>query len=263
MNERCSIRGFGRRLTLLLGLIALLLGVLAPPRAALAHALDEYGPATYITVAPTQIMVELNLTPGVLVAPQVLMELDPDGDQQIGAADGEAYVDAVLSNVALHVDGQPLALHVTNIEMPPHLNIQTGYGTIRIFAAVTLGDGMTGTHQIAYKNNFAPTGAVYQVNAFVDKGAGITLGKQHRNSIQQSMTVDYAIGGAALATPAPMARQPPPQPPRRLVRQAWRRRRELRSKRSSCWPTCLRRHSHRGCCCWDWHWPRCLADCTR
>ena len=37
------------------------------------------------------------------------------------------------SSVVLQVDGKPLALTVTKIEMPTYLNIQAGYGTIRIF----------------------------------------------------------------------------------------------------------------------------------
>jgi nickel/cobalt transporter (NicO) family protein len=180
-----------------LGLLAILLAVLAPPAVALAHPLDVYLQATYITVAPTQIVVELDLTPGMLVAPQVLPELDTNGDQQISDAEGRAYVDAVLGNVVLQVDGQSLALAVTKIDMPPYLNIQAGYGTIRVFTAATLADGMTGTHQIAYTNKYAPTGSAYQVNAFVDDGVPVTLGTRNRDDIQQSVTVDYAIGGSA------------------------------------------------------------------
>lgn len=218
MNKTRSIRRHGWRPTLLLGLISLLLGVLIPPQAALAHSLDEYLHATYITVGPTQIVVELNLSPGVLVAPAVLAELDPDGDQQIADAAAQTYVDSVLSKVLLQLDGKLLALQITAIEVPPYLNIQTGYGTLRISAVAALANGLTGTHQIAYTNNFAPAGSIYQVNTFVDKGvamtqeasarSAITLGRQNRDSIQQSLTVDYAIGGAALATVVPAATVP-------------------------------------------------------
>lgn len=203
MNQPGSIRRRLLRPTLLLGLLALLLGVLASPRAALAHPADVYLQATYITVAPTEIVVELDLSPGVLLAPQVLPQLDPDGDGQISDAEGRAYVDDILARVVLQVDGAPLALAVTTIEMPPYLNLQTGYGTIRVFTTATLAAGMAGTHQISYTNTFAPTGSAYQVNAFVDKGVAITLGKQNRDSIQQSMTLDYAIGSAAPAATAP------------------------------------------------------------
>jgi nickel/cobalt exporter len=204
VNAPRSVR---RRILLLglLGLLALLLALPAPPQAALAHPLDVYLQATYITVAPTQIVVELDLSPGVLVAPQILPALDTDGDQEIADAEGRAYADAVLSNVVLNVDGQPLALAVTNTDMPPYLTIQAGYGTIRIFTIAALADGMAGTHSISYRNNYAPTGSAYQVNAFVDKGAPIALGKQNRDSIQQSMTMDYAIGSVAPATAAPAA----------------------------------------------------------
>ena len=205
MNEPRSIRRRGLRPILLLGLIALLLGLLAPPMAALAHPLDVYLQATYITVAPTQIVVELDLSPGVLVAPQVLPQLDTDADQQISDAESQVYVDAMLRNVVLQVDGKPLALAVTKVDMPSYLTIQAGYGTIRIFTVATLADGMMGTHQLTYTNNFAPTGSAYQVNAFVDTGVAITLGKQNRDSIQQSMTMDYVIGSTAPGAAVPAA----------------------------------------------------------
>src|SRR3954447_18778433 len=127
--------------------------------AALAHPLDVYLQATYITVAPAQIVVELDLSPGVLVAPQVLPQLDTDGNGQISDIEGKTYVDAMLRNVVLQVDGKQQTLSITKVEMPEYLTIQAGYGTIRLFTAAALADGMTGTHQIFYKNNNAPTGS--------------------------------------------------------------------------------------------------------
>lgn len=103
MNTLLSIACRRLRLTLLLGLMSLL--ALLAPQAASAHPLDVYLQATYITVAPTQIVVELDLSPGVLVAPQVLPQLDPDGDQRIADGEGRAYVETILRSVALQVDG--------------------------------------------------------------------------------------------------------------------------------------------------------------
>src|SRR4051812_2678254 len=103
MNKLRTIKGRVLRPTLLLGLMAVLLGLLATPMAALAHPLDVYLQASYITVAPSQIVVELDLSPGVLVVPQVLPKLDTDGDQQISDAESQAYVDALLRNVVLQV----------------------------------------------------------------------------------------------------------------------------------------------------------------
>src|SRR5215213_541670 len=123
MNQPGRTRRRTLRPVPLLGLIAVLLGLLAPPVAALAHPLDVYLQASYITVAPAQIVVELDLSPGVLVAPQVLPELDGDGNQQISDVEGQSYADAMLRNVVLQVDGESLALAVTKIEMPDYLTI--------------------------------------------------------------------------------------------------------------------------------------------
>lgn len=197
---------FTARLLFLLGLF---LALLMSPAAAQAHPLDVYLQASYITVAPTQITVELDLSPGVLIAPQALGDLNSDGDQQISDAEGQAYADTILGNVELRVDGQPLTLRVSEIEMPPYLTIQAGYGTIRIFSVATLATGLASTHQIFYTNTYAPSGSSYQVNAFVDADVAITLGKQNRDSLQQSMTVDYAIGDATLTTTVPTATDAP------------------------------------------------------
>jgi ABC-type nickel/cobalt efflux system permease component RcnA len=185
-----------------LGAIALVvLTLLAPSQSARAHSLDIYLQASYLTVEPGQIVVELDMSPGVLIAPQLLPELDSDGDQQISDAETQAYVTSVLSNVTLTVDDEALALTVTDIDMPDYLTIQAGYGTIRVFTSAALSGGLTGTHQIAYANAYAPTGSAYQVNAFVDQGEAVTLGAQNRDDIQQSMTVDFTLGGAgAVAT---------------------------------------------------------------
>ena len=99
MNRLRRIRA--RRLLAIpmLGLVALLAAMLAPARAALAHPLDVYLQATYLTVGPAQIVVELDLTPGVLVAPQILPELDTDGDEVISDAEGQAYYAALKTRL--------------------------------------------------------------------------------------------------------------------------------------------------------------------
>lgn len=201
MNRSSYLRDRSLRVTLLLGLL-LLLTVLTP-LSALAHPADVYLQATYITVRPTAVAVELNLMPGVLVVPQTLSQLDPDRNQQISESEGRAYVDRVLRSVVLQVDGKPLTLTVSKIDLPTYLNLQAGYGTLRIFTTATLTDSLTGAHQLTYQNNYAPAGSTYQVNAVVDKNAALTLGKPTRNDLQQRMTMDFDIGSAAVSVAAP------------------------------------------------------------
>src|SRR4051794_21629188 len=75
-----------------------------------AHPLDQYVLASYLTVTPEQIIVEIDMTPGVLVAPQFLPTLDTNNDQQISAAESRTFADGILKNVELTVDTQPQQL---------------------------------------------------------------------------------------------------------------------------------------------------------
>jgi nickel/cobalt transporter (NicO) family protein len=184
------MKRFWFRLTSLIGLVSLLLSL---PALAQAHALDEHLQLTYLTIKPQQVIVELNMTPGVLVAPGIITALDTDGDRQISAAEGQIYAQTVVSKLVLQLDGQPLSLTITSIEMPPYLNLQVGYGLIKIFAEATLPANLSGAHRLYYKNNYVPEGAKYQVNAFVEQNAPVKLAAQDRDEVQQSINVGYEL----------------------------------------------------------------------
>jgi len=50
--------------------------------------MDEYVQNTYIDLAPDRTTLEVNLTPGVLVAPEVVALIDADGDGEFSEAEG-------------------------------------------------------------------------------------------------------------------------------------------------------------------------------
>ena len=52
--------------------LALLLALLAFPSAVFAHRLDEYLQATLVAIEPSDVRLQINLTPGVAVAEKVL-----------------------------------------------------------------------------------------------------------------------------------------------------------------------------------------------
>jgi nickel/cobalt transporter (NicO) family protein len=66
----------------LLGLIWLLAATL-PAQEASAHPMDEYVQNTYIDLAPDRTTLQIDLTPGVFVAPEVVALIDTDGDGEI------------------------------------------------------------------------------------------------------------------------------------------------------------------------------------
>ena len=178
------------------------LALLAPAQPARAHPIDEFVQQAYLTPAPSAVSVELDLSPGVLVAPAALADLDPNGDRQIADAEATAYAERVLGQVRLRVDDRPLALALTDVDVSPYLTFQAGYGTVRLSAEAHGAPTEPGTHHVLFRNDFAPRGSAYQVNAFIDRAHPVEIGTQRRDTNQQQSLVEYRIGGTG-GEPAP------------------------------------------------------------
>ena len=169
--------------------------LLAAP--ASAHPLDVYLQATYLTVSPTAVTVEMDLSPGVLVAPRVLRKLDANSDHKVSEMEAGRYLGKVVQDVLVRVDGQPTPLSVTTVHVPPYPTIQAGYGTLRIFATTPRIPVRTGQHRVFVRNGFSDAKATYQINAFVAEGAPIVLGNQRRDATQREATVSYRVDASA------------------------------------------------------------------
>ena len=109
--------------------------VLAASTGARAHRLDEYLQAARVAVASSDIEVHLDLTPGVSVAAEIFALLDADGDGRVSPVEAEAYGRVVLAEVSARLDGEPLGLTLTRVEVPTEGEMRDGVGTIRIEAA--------------------------------------------------------------------------------------------------------------------------------
>lgn len=168
--------------------------------AAQAHSLDQYLQASYVTLTPTTIELEVDLTPGVLVAAEAIASLDLDGDGVIDDAEASTYAAAIIDGIDLRVDDAPIELVVDGIQVPSMLVLQAGSGTIVVSARGTLPDDLEGTHRVTLENRNTATGITYQANAFVARGADITLGPQERSSDQQRLAVDATFVGTSAGT---------------------------------------------------------------
>lgn len=179
-------------------LVAFVVIGLAQPVITSAHPLDEFPELTYLTISPTNITIELDVTPGVLLAAETLAQIDTNGDNTISDTEARTYVEMIVGKLSLSVDGTAIPVTLTSYTMPAVLNIQAGYGEIEIVATADLPTAVedsTTTHEIAYTNGFTPAKAKYQVNTFIEQGATISLGAQNRSDDQQSINVAFAIGG--------------------------------------------------------------------
>jgi hypothetical protein len=158
-----------------------------------AHRLDEYLQASRLSVERDGVTLEIDLTPGVSVAPQVLALIDTNGDGQLSAPEAEAYAQRILNSVSLSIDGQPVALILT-AERFPQLNEMTlGTGMIRLRANAKIPDVAAGRHQVFYRNSHQPEMSVYLANALVPSDNQIEISGQSRDYAQHELIVDYRV----------------------------------------------------------------------
>lgn len=171
-------------------LISLLL--ILPPTTA-AHPLDEFYQVTYILMAPNRITLQVELYPGVLVAPRILGLIDTNQDDHISPAESQAYVDLFLKDVTFEVDDRPTSLTATNLVFPTPLDLRAGVGVIRFNLYADLPADHRGSHHFFYKNNHQPDIGIYLVSALGDAARWVDLTQQEPDIFQASIRVDYII----------------------------------------------------------------------
>jgi nickel/cobalt transporter (NicO) family protein len=170
------------------------LGVwLATPAPAGAHRLDEYLQATRLSIDVERVRLEIDLTAGVAVAPEVFASIDTNRDGQISDAEGDAYARQMLRSVVLSVDGRPAPVTLIEIRFPPFREMGLGVGTIQVRATANLSATGAGRHQISYLNTHRSEGSVYLVNALVPADPRIQIAGQQRDPAQHRLTLDYTV----------------------------------------------------------------------
>jgi len=156
-----------------------------------AHRLDEYLQASRLLIAKDHVAIEMDLTPGIDVAPFVFSLINKDHDGQISESEGRAYANQVLNELVLEMDGHREKLALVNYEFPNFEQMRTGEGPIRI-EALAKWRGVTGDHSLFYQNNHQSRFGVYLVNALRPE-SDIEITKQDRDSRQREMRLSFTI----------------------------------------------------------------------
>ena len=162
------------------------------PGAAPAHPVDEVIQGAYLTIAPGEVRLELDVNPGAEVAPLVLPLLDPDADGAVNEAEARAYAERVLADSTLALDGEPAAWTLVAVEVPETGLLVEGAGMIRIEATAPRPD-REGAHVLAYETRHEPAQSLWMANVFLRPGEGwaYAVTGQERDARGQALAVTY------------------------------------------------------------------------
>ena len=173
--------------------LALLLALLALPSAVFAHRDDQYLQATLVAIEPSGVRLQINLTPGVAVAEQVIAEIDRDRDGAISKNEAAAYAELLKRDLALRVDGRTLELKLSASEFVEPADLRTGSGTIQMEFSAIFGPLAAGPHKLTLENRHLTTISVYLINAAQPRFATVQITRQKRNQNQSAGEIEFYL----------------------------------------------------------------------
>jgi hypothetical protein len=160
-----------------------------------AHRLDETLEATRISIDRERVGLELDVTPGISAAPQLLASIDTDADGHLSLAERDEYVREFVHGLALTIDGTPVAVVLRESEFPELVNMSLGVGAIRVRAigVMPAEARAIGRHIVSYAGRRGSGQSAYLVNALVPADPRIEIVQQGRDQIQRVLTLEYRV----------------------------------------------------------------------
>jgi hypothetical protein len=138
--------------------------------AAQAHPLDEVIQAAYVTLAPGEVQLDLEIQPGSLVAAGIARTVDANGDGRISDGEARAYAERVLKASSLTLDSVAAPLRLRSVRAPSYANLARG-DILHIYA-VAPRRMRAGAAALRYANRYAPLKSQCQANVFLSLGGG-------------------------------------------------------------------------------------------
>jgi len=174
-------------------LVGLLLGSFALPSTSQAHRLDEYLQATLVSIEPSEVRLQINLTPGVAVADQVIQLIDHDRDGVISTNEATAYAKLLMRDLSLRLDQRKVELKLISSNFPTPTELRTGSGIIQIEFFAAIGPLPARAHRLILENRHLRALSVYLFNAAPPRSGSVHIARQKRNDSQSTGEIEFTI----------------------------------------------------------------------
>ena len=159
-----------------------------------AHRLDEYLQATTISVEKDRIQAQIRLAPGVAVLPAVLANIDTDVDGVISNVEQQNYIERVLRDLSLTIDGDRLQLRLVTSKFANSEEMKEGLGEIQLELEADVSSGGL-NRKLVFENQHQSRIGAYLVNCLVSRDPDIRIIAQNRNYEQSFYQLDYVQTG--------------------------------------------------------------------
>jgi hypothetical protein len=152
---------------------------------------EHLGQASYLTLGPSNVALELEQSPGPGVAARVVARMDSDRDGVLSPEERQAYAGEVLAAQRLWLDGGPVSLLVARAEIPAAEQLLTGQAKIRLVFAAHPPPLSPGKHSFTLENRHEPAPVSCMAHAFGDDG--VYVNRQERDALQKRLDVEVTV----------------------------------------------------------------------
>jgi hypothetical protein len=173
--------------------LSILIASLTSAFTVFAHRLDEYLQATVVVIEPESVRLQINLTPGVAVAEQVLALIDHDRDGLISTNEAVAYCELLKRDLVVRLDQREIKLKLTTSYFPGPAELRTGLGFIQMEFSGIPGRLAASAHTLTIENRHLANSSVYLVNAAQLVSSSIQITKQTRNENQSVSEIQFTF----------------------------------------------------------------------
>ena len=142
--------------------------ILAIPRAVNAHPADMYFHTFTLNFSPDSVQIRWELVPGPMVTHVVWHDADTNGDEAISDAEAEAWVQPILDDFTLRLDGTPLTFNLVGVQWADSLPLlRTGESPITIELRADLG---VSAGELLLLNEYKPENSLSWFTVTADEG---------------------------------------------------------------------------------------------
>jgi hypothetical protein len=120
--------------------------------------------------------------------------IDIDADEAISENEQRGYVERVLRDLSLAVDGDRLPLRLVSMRFPKVAEMKQGLGEIQLAFDTAVPAGGR-KRKLIFQNHHQPLIAAYLVNCLVPQDPDIRITAQNRDYLQSFYELDYTQAG--------------------------------------------------------------------
>ena len=146
-----------------------------------------------MVIEPGNVRLQINLTPGVAVAEQVIAQIDRDRDGAISKNEAATYAESLKRDLTLRMDQRDLELKLTASEFVQPAELRTGSATIQMEFSAIFGPLAAGPHRLSLENRHLTAMSVYLINAVQPSFATVKITRQKRNNNQSTGEIEFTF----------------------------------------------------------------------